>query len=178
VFSDSPLFRVDANTLEQRNGASAQILNFYNGYTDASNNTYLRLTSDASNFTILTGKNGTGVNRGILLQSVFGASLSIGGNVVISGTPLYINGGNGFLFGTDNAGDIGASGATRPRTGFFGTSVVSPKFCYSSTVCDFAGAGSPEGVTTGGIGSTYRNMTNGDFYRKTSGAGNTGWVTP
>ncbi len=29
-------------------------------------------------------------------------------------------------FGTDNADDIGASGANRPRTGYFGTSVVTP----------------------------------------------------
>ncbi|HXE91298.1 MAG TPA: right-handed parallel beta-helix repeat-containing protein [Terriglobales bacterium] len=30
------------------------------------------------------------------------------------------------LFATDNANDIGASGANRPRTGYFGTSVVAP----------------------------------------------------
>jgi len=30
------------------------------------------------------------------------------------------------LFGFDNTNDIGASGATRPRTGYFGTSVISP----------------------------------------------------
>jgi hypothetical protein len=30
------------------------------------------------------------------------------------------------LMGTDNTYDIGASGATRPRTGYFGTSVVTP----------------------------------------------------
>lgn len=31
-------------------------------------------------------------------------------------------------FSTDNTQDIGASGATRPRTGYFGTSVVAPNF--------------------------------------------------
>jgi hypothetical protein len=60
----------------------------------------------------------------------------------------------------------------------FSSGVQATKFCYSSTVCDFAGAGTPEASITAGIGSTYRNTTNGDFYRKTSGAGNTGWITP
>lgn len=41
-----------------------------------------------------------------------------------------------------------------------------------------AGAGSPEGSITAPIGSIYTNSTNGDLYRKTSGTGNTGWVTP
>lgn len=37
------------------------------------------------------------------------------------------------LFATDNADDIGALAATRPRTGFFGTSVVSPLFTGNLT---------------------------------------------
>ncbi|HEY0321699.1 MAG TPA: hypothetical protein VGC66_12130 [Pyrinomonadaceae bacterium] len=54
------------------------------------------------------------------------------------------------------------------------------KACYDTgkTICDYAGAGSPEGVQTASIGSTRRNTTDGSFYRKTSGSGNTGWVTP
>jgi len=47
-----------------------------------------------------------------------------------------------------------------------------------STVFDFSGSGSPEGVITAGIGSVYRR-TNGStgttFYIKESGVGNTGW---
>jgi hypothetical protein len=35
------------------------------------------------------------------------------------------------IFGTDNTYDIGASGATRPRTGYFGTSVVTPALTVS-----------------------------------------------
>jgi hypothetical protein len=46
------------------------------------------------------------------------------------------------LFGADNTNDIGASGATRPRTGYFGTSVVSPGATLSSI-------GSVGGVPTG-----------------------------
>jgi hypothetical protein len=40
------------------------------------------------------------------------------------------------------------------------------------------GAGSPESIVTGIIGSRYTNLTNGDIYRKTSGTAATGWVTP
>lgn len=35
------------------------------------------------------------------------------------------------IFGTDNTYDIGASGATRPRTGYFGTSVITPSLTVS-----------------------------------------------
>lgn len=38
------------------------------------------------------------------------------------------------------------------------------------------GTGSPEGVETAPIGSWYTDTSNGDWYRKLSGTGNTGWV--
>jgi len=38
------------------------------------------------------------------------------------------------------------------------------------------GTGSPEGVETAPIGSWYTDTSNGDWYRKLSGSGNTGWV--
>mgnify|MGYP000318103904 CR=1 FL=1 len=41
-----------------------------------------------------------------------------------------------------------------------------------------SGVGSPEGVLSGTIGCSYFNESNGANYRKTSGSGNTGWVTP
>lgn len=50
---------------------------------------------------------------------------------------------------------------------------------YTSTVFDAFGSGSPEGVVTAGIGSTYRRTNGGagtSFYVKESGTGNTGWV--
>lgn len=46
------------------------------------------------------------------------------------------------------------------------------------TVRDFTGYGSPEGVITAGVGSTYRQIDGGastTFYVKESGTGNTGW---
>jgi hypothetical protein len=54
---------------------------------------------------------------------------------------LPISGGTltGNLLFTDNTFDIGASGATRPRTGYFGTSVISPIF-NAATGFQVAGA--------------------------------------
>jgi hypothetical protein len=49
-----------------------------------------------------------------------------------AGTPPYRGINNWpLIFGTDNTYDIGASGATRPRTGYFGTSVVTPALTVS-----------------------------------------------
>ena len=60
------------------------------------------------------------------------------------------------------------------------TGMVALKHCYSgTTVCDFAGSGSPEGAVTASVGSTYRRTDGGagtSFYVKESGTGNTGWV--
>lgn len=50
---------------------------------------------------------------------------------------------------------------------------------WSSTVFDSAGTGSPEGIVTAGVGSTYRRFdgaANTSVYFKETGTGNTGWV--
>lgn len=39
-----------------------------------------------------------------------------------------------------------------------------------------AGAGSPEGVVTADPGTTYYNTTDGSFWVKATGSGNTGWI--
>ena len=59
----------------------------------------------------------------------FGSGFTAPGGV-LTGAFLPITGGTltGSLLFTDNTYDIGASGLTRPRTGYFGTSVVSPIF--------------------------------------------------
>jgi len=40
------------------------------------------------------------------------------------------------------------------------------------------GSGSPEGAITAPVGCIYHRTDTGDIWRKTSGTGNTGWVTP
>lgn len=50
---------------------------------------------------------------------------------------------------------------------------------FSGGVFDSTGVGSPEGVVTAPVGSTYRNtlsVSGGVFWVKQSGGGNTGWV--
>ncbi|MBP8005497.1 MAG: phage tail protein [Acinetobacter sp.] len=57
--------------------------------------------------------------------------------------------------------------------------VFSSRFMYTATIGDFMGTGSPEGILTANVGSTYRRSdgTPGTtFYVKETGTGNTGWV--
>lgn len=61
------------------------------------------------------------------MQSTLGNVAASGANTALSNlASVAIN--DHLLFGSDNSKDIGASAATRPRTGFFGTSVVAPLF--------------------------------------------------
>ena len=46
---------------------------------------------------------------------------AVAGGLEVDGVSRFDN---EVIFGTDNTNDIGASGATRPRTGYFGTSVI------------------------------------------------------
>lgn len=72
-------------------------------------------------------------------------------------TTLDINGITTFrgniIAGTDNTHDIGASGATRPRTGHFGTSIVNPLLIGGS-----ATASTLTLRTTSGVGTTNADM--------------------
>ncbi len=62
-----------------------------------------------------------------------GAGGTLGSNAFNSTGYLPLAGGTltGALLFTDNTYDIGASGATRPRTGYFGTSVITPSLTDS-----------------------------------------------
>lgn len=58
------------------------------------------------------------------------------------------------LIFTDNTYDIGASGATRPRTGYFGTSVITPSLTVSGLT-----SGRVPYVSTGGLLTDSANLT-------------------
>lgn len=60
AFADSPLFREDADTISQRNGSNAQILNVYGTYTDGSNYTRLSIAPSATGHAIAAETAGTG----------------------------------------------------------------------------------------------------------------------
>jgi len=118
AIGNSPLFREDANTVAQRNGVTAQALYVYGTYTDASNYARLGITYVAGFTRIYAQTAGTGGNNGL----EFGTNGTARWNIVSNTGHL--------LATTDNTYDIGAAGATRPRslivagTGTFGSDLV------------------------------------------------------
>lgn len=108
---DLILTREAASVLAQRNGVNAQTSNLYNTFTDAANYERAALSWSGNIFHVTTQALGTGVVRGIRLRA---------GN----SNGWLIDSSNHVTAVTDNVQDIGAAGATRPRTGHFGTSVV------------------------------------------------------
>lgn len=66
----------------------------------------------------------------------------------------------------------------KPVAGAGGGTVQTQRFWLTGSVWIGSGSGTPEAVETAGVGSIYTDTATGDVYRKTSGTGNTGWVTP
>ena len=114
--ADALIFRDAANTLAQRNGVNAQTFRVYRTFTDASNYERLEISSDATAHKIVGQRAGTGTNRSLYLE---GGGNALGlGIVPFGGVNWTISGGH-LLAGTDNAYDIGAVGASRPRNVFW-----------------------------------------------------------
>jgi hypothetical protein len=78
------------------------------------------------------------------LNAVSGGKLYL----VNNGTAQWYVDGTGLVAQTDNAKDIGASGANRPRTGYFGTSVVTPTL-NATTALQINGTTVLSGTTLG-----------------------------
>lgn len=129
---DLTLLRDAANTLAQRNGVNAQTSRIYNTFTDASNYERANIGWNANVFSITTGAAGTGTSRNISITNAVGFGVNIGGANQFIGS---------ITFASDNTYDIGASGATRPRTGYFGTSVVTPTVSNPSGAIAFVVTG-------------------------------------
>lgn len=144
--NDAILQRDAANTLAQRNGTAAQGFRLYNTFTDASNYERVEfgagiLGIGANTFAIGNTNAGTGSARDFYIQSSSRILFQTAGP-----TNRWMIDATGFVALTDNVSDIGASGANRPRTGYFGTSVL------------VAGPGGV-GYTTG-AGGTVTQLTN------------------
>lgn len=74
-----------------------------------------------------------------------------------------------------------AAGSLKKRMNDAETTITALLDSLTTTVTDAStlrrsGSGSPEGVVTATPGTTYQDTTNGVFYTKRSGNGNTGWV--
>lgn len=141
AFADSPLARVDANTVKQSNGVNNQELRVYGADDGAGNADYLRLAYSDSGTVARVQSLGTGTG-GRQLQ-LWGANYvqvyvsytdGTGGTRVwyADQTPTLYMDNASILWSSDNAKDIGASGANRPRTVYIATKAVSPIVQYTS----------------------------------------------
>lgn len=142
--SDITITRDAANVLAQRNSTNAQTFRVYNTFTDVSNYEFLsigygNLTNVAS---IFVNQAGSGSAR--ILEIGTKGSSSIRFFTNNTNCWLITSAGNITAI-TDNAFDIGASGATRPRTLHVGTSVVLPDGSAAAPSLTFSGA-TTEGI--------------------------------
>jgi hypothetical protein len=122
---DKRLYTKDAGGNVVEIGTNPTILNIDNIQIDGNT-----ISSTNSNGNINLTPNGTGSVVVSKLQVT--GTFQLDGNVTVGDTSadtLTVNSTiTSNLIFTDNTYDIGASGATRPRTGYFGTSVISPLF--------------------------------------------------
>lgn len=117
------------------------------------------------------------VAAGAVVTNLWGSFLD---NPVIAGTVTnsvgYGSTGTGYKFGGNFGGSVQAMIAEDSSANTSG-------ICHATTFtvhdCYFSGSGSPEGVVTANVGSTYARQDGGagtSTYYKESGTGNTGWV--
>jgi hypothetical protein len=123
--SDAILTRDAADTLAQRRGTNAQAFRVYNTFTDASNYERGEFAWGTNILNIGATNAGTGTSRivrfvggGVTWLAINAASAASGGGI------WNINTNGHLLAGTDNTYDIGASGATRPRSIYAATSII------------------------------------------------------
>jgi hypothetical protein len=129
--NDVILVRDTNNVLAQRNGVNAQAFRLYNTFTDASNYERLGIFWSGNICTIKPEAAGTGSSaRTLLVQTTGDIAL---GTLAGSGSIFFptnntnrwqINSSGHLIAFTDNLYDIGASGATRPRSVYAGTSIT------------------------------------------------------
>jgi hypothetical protein len=111
TLSDAIILRGAADTIDQRRSTNAQTFRVYNTFTDASNYERAAISWATNVLTIGTEAAGTGSGRNV--------QFTRGGTRIFDFTSNTLNLSQNITFGTDNANDIGAVGATRPRNGFF-----------------------------------------------------------
>lgn len=143
---DVVLVRDAAGILAQRNSTNKQTLNVYQTYTDAANYTRFTIDTSSGSHVIATENAGTGPAAVLFLFNRSASGIVFG----TSNTSRWQIDSNGHLIGsTDNTYDIGAGGATRPRTLYVATSVLVPTIDTESSVKLTVGATST-GVNTKG----------------------------
>lgn len=119
--SYSNLFQDGVNGLAERNGVNSQSFIIYNTFTDAAN--YERGFFRYVGNVLQIGHEalGTGnITRSIRFLTAGGQQLF---SIAESGGFVNVTTSGMLVFGVDNSNDIGASGATRPRDIYLGTSI-------------------------------------------------------
>lgn len=110
------LRRGAANTFAQHNTTNAQAFNIYNTFTDASNYERGKISWESNSFKIGTEVAGSGTNRSMIFQTngTDRWTINTNGHLVASSSRLL-------LWGTDNTGSIGSTGANRPAEIYVGS---------------------------------------------------------
>jgi hypothetical protein len=108
--SGSSIYGEAAGSLGIRNGANAQRLSLYNTFTDGSNYERLGIYWSGNKLFFGTEKAGSGATRSMRISPLGTLELGTGGMDY-----WYIPAAGHWLCTSDNAVDIGASGASRPR---------------------------------------------------------------
>jgi hypothetical protein len=178
VFNTNTILLRDGadNTLALRNGAAAQTFRVYNTFPGNGNNEFgsLNWVDLANEFQISTGQAGTGTSRALCLRSAANINFRIGG---APGSLVWqVTSAGNFVSGADNAYDIGASGANRPRNVYAGSAVYSADFYGINsglTKTYVGGAGTFQVVSTGvfAISSSATNVFSADTYLSRNAAG-------
>lgn len=142
---------LSANVTELHNGATAQAFRIYNTYTDASNNAGVRLTHSAGTAFLETFKTGSGTAEDLTIGTASAANDLF---FRTNGTNRWrIGGSDGNIYPVaDNTYDIGFNAtSTRPRSGFFGTSITSPVYRTTTNCADSAGAAACAAASAGAV---------------------------
>jgi Pectate lyase superfamily protein len=156
---DTALARDAGDTLAQRRGTVPQAFRIYNTYTDASNYARLAFNANAGNYQIASEQAGTGTAASLTLSATGSAGINFATN---GATRWSVQTTGHITAATDNTYDIGASGANRPRTGYFGTSVRNQAaFATNAGLQPNTGASFIYSATGAPAAATGNN---GDFY--------------
>lgn len=133
---DTFLLRDAANVLAQRNGTTAQAFRLYNTYASAGTDfERLDVVWSSNTMFVQTNQGGTGSARALTLRTVGSAALGLG---TAATTRWNVSSSGHLLAEADNTYDIGASGATRPRSFYFATAIIGPGTTASAGQIRFA----------------------------------------